>query len=71
MNFTDYIPQGVVTAVAGVAAYVFNDHKNRDDARFDKVGAALLQFNEKLDDALKAQADNHADVLKLLIERKP
>jgi hypothetical protein len=69
-NFGDYIPHGMVLATATMAAYVFKRHDERDDMRFSKVADGLLKMNEKLDAALAKQSDNHAEVLKLLINRK-
>lgn len=69
-DLTQYIPHGIVTALGAVVAYVFKKHDERDDARFDKVGAALAALNDKLDTARDKQAENHAEILGLFIQHK-
>jgi hypothetical protein len=63
------LPHGLVTAFGAIAAYVYKDHAARDDARFAKVADGLLAMNAKLDSALAKQADNHAEILKILLDR--
>jgi hypothetical protein len=69
-EYTDYIPHGVAALFATVATWVFQDHAKRDERRFDKMGDAFLQMNEKLDKALETQSENHAEILKILLSQK-
>lgn len=69
MTLVDYIPHGMVVAFAGLAGYIFKAHDERDNQRFGKFGDAVLQMNQKLDTAIAKQADNHAEILKLLIRQ--
>jgi hypothetical protein len=70
MTIVDYIPHAAIAALATVVAYIFKSHDDRDDARFARVGDALLQFNTKMDGAITKQADNHAEILKILLDQK-
>jgi hypothetical protein len=69
MALTDYIPHAAIGALATVVAYVFKSHEDRDDHRFDKIENAFLDVNDKLDTAIQRAADQHAEVLKILLDR--
>lgn len=69
-DLTQYIPHALATAaatVAGLGAYIFRDHTQRDDARFSKTFELLQLTNSKLDTAVTTQAANHAEILKILL----
>lgn len=67
INYTDFIPHGMITALAGIVTYVFRDHVKRDDARFDEIREDLKTLVQGQNDMTKTIADNHAEVLKLFI----
>ena len=69
-NLTDYIPHGLVAALGSVVAWVYNDHAKRDDRRFEWVGKTFESVNKKLDEQNKTIAQNHAEILRLLLDRK-
>lgn len=69
INPTDYIPHGIVTAFAGVVAYVFRDHAKRDDARFNGIKDYLLKIEGRQTEVSDKMAENHAEILKLLIRK--
>ena len=70
VDITDYVPHGMVAALATVVTWVFREHVKQDEKRFDKFGDAYVALTEKLDTAISEQAKNHAEILKLLLERK-
>lgn len=57
--------------LAAVVAWVGRDHVKRDDARFDSIKEEMSSLSTKLDAANTQTAANHAEVLKILIERLP
>lgn len=68
MTALDYIPHMAVTALAAVVAWVGKDHFHRDDARFKYLADSISAVGAKLDTAIGKQADNHAEILKLLVQ---
>lgn len=68
MTITDYIPHMAVAALATVVSWVGRDHLKRDDLRFKYMADATRDISNKLDKAIEKQADNHAEVLKLLVQ---
>jgi hypothetical protein len=70
MSFTDYLPNGLVVAVATVGAWVFRDHVARDDARFQEIANAFSEVGKKLDKAVEVQSQSHAEILRILLEQK-
>jgi len=69
-DLTDYIPHGMVAALAAIATWVFQDHAKRDERRFDKFGDAFLDLDKKLDTAIAKQAENHSEILKILLDQR-
>lgn len=69
-DLSQYVPHGIITALAATVAWIFKRHDERDDQRFDKVGTALMSLNTKLDTAIDRQSTNHAEILKLLIKHE-
>jgi len=70
-DISQYIPHALGTAIAALgagAAWIFKKHDERDDARFRAVGDYLMKVDSKLDTAITRQADNHAELLKTLID---
>lgn len=67
IDFTDYIPHGMIAALGTVVAYVFRDHVKQDDARFNEIRKDLKTLVQGQNDMVKSIADNHAEVLKLFI----
>jgi hypothetical protein len=68
-----YVPHALVTALgilATGAGWVFKKHDERDDARFKWVGEEMKSINESLGTAIQKQSDNHAEILKILLELK-
>lgn len=65
---SDYIPHGVVVAFTTIVGFVARDHMKRDDARFAEVKADYDRISDKLDAQNERAADNHAELLKLLIK---
>ena len=69
----DYLPSASTVVPAGVGvlatvlAWVGRDHMRRDDTRFGYMATALKELGTKLDSAIEKQADNHTEILKLLI----
>lgn len=70
MDLTDYLPNGLVVAVATVAGWVFRDHAQRDDTRFKEVASSFKEISAKLDTAVRVQSENHAEILKILLEQR-
>jgi hypothetical protein len=68
-DITQYVPDGVTIAFATVIGWIFRDHVYRDDARFKEVVASFRDVSTKLDQAVKVQAENHAEILKILLEQ--
>ena len=68
MAVTDYIPHMAVTALATVVSWVGREHFKRDDTRFRYMADSVNNLGSKLDKAIEKQADNHAEILKLLIQ---
>jgi hypothetical protein len=69
-SFTDYIPHAALTALATITAYVFKSHDDRDNTRFGQVGDGMQELSKKLDTAIMRQADNHAQILQILLDQK-
>ena len=67
---TDYIPHGLVTIMASVGAWVFQNHVKEDKDRFKQLTAAIERVDTKLDDAVAQTAKNHAEILRILLDRK-
>lgn len=67
MSLTDYIPHAAVAALGAVVAWVGRDHLKRDDVRFTYLAQNMKDVSNKLDKAIEKQADNHAEILKLLL----
>lgn len=57
--------------LATVVAWVGRDHFKRDDSRFESIKEEMMILSTKLDSSIKQTADNHAEVLKILVERLP
>jgi len=70
IDLTDYIPHAAIVAFATVAAWVFRDHVQRDDDRFKAYTSTVDGISDKLDRAIEAQAKNHAEILRIMLERK-
>lgn len=68
-GFVDYVPHAAVVALAAVVSWVGKNHFEQDDKRFEAVTEAFNKLDDKLDGAIKQQSDNHAEVLKILIDR--
>lgn len=60
----------MVAALGAVVTWVFRDHVKQDEKRFDKFASAYSNISEKLDKAVETQAKNHAEILKILLDRK-
>lgn len=69
-DIAEYIPHGLIVAFAAVAAWVFRDHVERDDARFKEFSASVETLSCKLDSARETEANNHAEILKILLEQR-
>jgi len=67
MNITDFIPHGMITAFAGIAAYVYKDHVKQDDNRFGKICADLDSVAARQTQISDMMATNHAEILKVLL----
>lgn len=67
LNIADFIPHGMVTALAGVVTYVFRDHVKRDDVRFKEIRDDLKTLVQGQSDISQIISDNHTEVLKLFI----
>lgn len=65
---TDYLPHGMVAALATVATWVFRDHVKQDERRFGSLSKSIDGLSTKLDTAIATQASNHAEILKLLLD---
>lgn len=68
-DISEYIPHAMIVAFASVSAWVFRDHVERDDRRFETVAGALQRMSDKLDEAVKVQASSHSEILKILLEQ--
>lgn len=81
MSFTDAfgspweIAKAGWVAVAAVVTWIGRDHIKQDretaKAYGKRIAAVELQLNTKLDTLTTKVADNHAEVLKILIDRLP
>lgn len=67
-EWSDYIPHAAVTALAVVASWIGKDHFERDNLRFKYIADAVRDTGNKLDKAIEKQSENHAEILKLLIQ---
>lgn len=67
MTVTDYIPHGLVLALGSVVTYVFRDHVKQDDARYKEIRDGLGEMTAGQTALAKNIADNHAEVLRLLL----
>jgi hypothetical protein len=65
---TDYIPHALVGALGTVVAWVARDHFKRDDARFERITSVLDKLEAGQVKLADTMAENHATVLKLLID---
>lgn len=70
LDLTSYIPNGLIVAAGTVAGWIFRDHAHRDDLRFKSVASGLRDMNLKLDSAIEKQSENHAEILKILLEQR-
>lgn len=70
MNIQDYIPHALVVAFGSVVSYVYRDHVKRDDARFADVREDYKEISAKLDTQNSTAAANHAEILRILAERR-
>ena len=68
MAILDYLPHGMIAAFAGVVAHVFNDHVKQDDARFLEIKNYLGEIIARQERHNLTMTENHAEILKLLIE---
>ena len=68
MNFSDYIPHGMVTAFAGVVTYVFRQHTKSDDDRYMLLNATLSSMSQRQLDMTDKMGANHAEILRVLLE---
>jgi hypothetical protein len=57
-------------AVFALGAWIAKDHFKRDDKRFDYLGAEIRKVDAKLDAQNKTIADNHAEILRILIDKR-
>lgn len=69
-DLTTYIPNGLIVAAGTVAGWVFRDHAHRDDVRFKSIASGLRDMNAKLDNTIEKQSENHAEILKILLEQR-
>lgn len=69
-DLSEFIPHGLIVAFAAVAAWVFRDHIERDDARFKEFSGCIKELTTKLDKAFETQAENHSEILKILLEQR-
>ena len=66
-SFTDYIPHGMVAALAGIVGYVFKEHTARDDKRFDEIRDNLATISVRQTEISDKMAENHAEILRTLL----
>jgi hypothetical protein len=64
VNFLDYIPHGMATALGGIVAYVYRDHVKRDDSRFKDAKTDLDALGKKID-------EHYVNITNILLDRLP
>jgi hypothetical protein len=67
-SVTDYIPHGMIAAVASAVTYVFREHVKSDDARFADVKDGLKDIVDRQTEISDKISDNHTEILRLLID---
>ena len=68
MNISDYVPHGLITALGGVVAYVFKEHKKQDDDRYAQLTNTLKGVFERQTEISDKMAENHAEILRVLLQ---
>jgi hypothetical protein len=68
MSVADYVPHGLVTAFAGVVAYVFKNHAKQDDDRYATLTTTLSSVAERQQSIADQMASNHAELLRVMLE---
>ena len=66
-HITDFIPHGMVTALAGVVGYVFREHVKTDATRFKELTDAIEKASDRQTEIMAKMEANHAEVLKQFI----
>lgn len=64
----NYVPHFIIASFTALIAWIGRDHMHRDDTRFRYMADTLRGVTDKLDKAIEKQADNHTEILKLLIQ---
>ncbi|HEV2178324.1 MAG TPA: hypothetical protein VGU20_31005 [Stellaceae bacterium] len=70
MSAVDYIPHGIVTALATVVGFVFRQHVKQDEDRFQELTVSIAELGKKLDAVNQNAADRHADLVNTLLLTK-
>jgi hypothetical protein len=69
MSIADYTPHGMIAAFAAVVGWVYKAHVKQDDDRYKQLTDVLGKVFEGQTEIRTKMADNHADLLKLLLQQ--
>lgn len=70
VNYTDYIPHGLVATLATVVGYVFNSHVKADKERFSQLTDDNAALDKKLDAHFIAMSKQLTDIALAIGRRK-
>jgi hypothetical protein len=68
MTASDFIPHGMITALAGAVVYIFKGHQKQDNDRYTELKNSVDKIFDCQTVLAKTIADNHAQVLQQFID---
>lgn len=68
---SDYIPHGLIVALSGVITWVYREHVKQDDDRYKQLTDVLGKVFTGQNEIRTKMSDNHADLLKLMVDQSP
>jgi len=70
-NLADYVPHGLIGALAAAVGIIYKSHVKQDDDRFAQLTASIDSLSKKLDKSIAQTSKNHAQILTILATGRP